>query len=60
VCGRLVVAQRSAAVAGELLGDKGDQIFQALELALVPAADMLDAAAPVVGIGTIGFVYDEP
>jgi hypothetical protein len=55
---RLVVPQRSGAVAGELLSDEGDQIFEAFELALVPAADMLDATAPVVGMRIIGLVHD--
>jgi hypothetical protein len=56
---RLVVAQRSAAVGGKLLDDEGDDIFQAFELALVPAADVLNAAAPVVVIYIVWLIHDK-
>jgi hypothetical protein len=56
----IVVGQREHLDGGELLADKRDNILQALELALVPASDMLDAAAPGLGIRAVLILYDEP
>jgi hypothetical protein len=56
----IVVGQQEHLTGGELLADERDDILQTIELALVPAADMLDAAAPGFGIHVVLILYDEP
>src|SRR5262249_5297285 len=56
----LLVAPEQGVAGGELLVDERDDVFQVLEVALVPAADMLDAAAPGLHIRIRLFVHNQP
>ncbi len=61
-CAGLLVAAEQAIAGSELFVNKCDNIFEVLEIALVPAADMLNTAAPVFHFHfhMLVFVYNEP